>query len=101
VNEAAHQDAVVEYARLTRWRVAHFRRALNKRGVHMTAVAYDAKGFPDLVLVRDRVVFAELKAKGRKRTPEQEAWAEWLEAAGAEYHLWRPTDWDEIVRVLA
>jgi hypothetical protein len=57
-------------------------------------------GFPDLCLVRDRVVFAELKGERTRVTREQERWLDALDAAGAEVYLWRPADWAEIERVL-
>jgi len=57
-------------------------------------------GFPDLVLVRERVVFAELKTVKGKVTPEQRVWLAALEGAG-EVYVWRPTDWDAIHSALA
>jgi hypothetical protein len=58
-------------------------------------------GFPDLVLVRERVIFAELKTDIGKTTADQERWIEGLGYAKAEVHLWRPEDWAEIERLLA
>jgi hypothetical protein len=76
-------------ARLCRWREYHTHDSRRS-----------APGFPDLVLVRERVVFAELKSEAGKLTPEQVAWANALAAAGAEVHVWRPRNWDEIIKVL-
>ena len=61
-----------------------------------------ASGFPDLALVRPpRVIFAELKRQNGRLTLTQEWWRELLEACpGVQYHLWRPSDWEEIVEVL-
>lgn len=102
--EGGFQKAVIEYAQLKGWRVAHFRAAKvpgpNGTFRHLTPVAADGKGFPDLVLVRERVIFAELKDKGRKRKPEQIAWGKALTAANAHYFLWFPKDWPIIERVL-
>ena len=95
VTEADHQAAVVELARLLGWRVVHFRPARTSKGWR-TPVAYDATGFPDLVLVRDRLVVAELKGTGGRLRPEQRAWLDALRAAGVEAHLWGPDDWDDI-----
>ena len=60
-----------------------------------------AEGFPDLVLVRDRVVFAELKREGERPRPNQTDWLNTLAAAGAETYVWTLADWDEIVSVLS
>jgi hypothetical protein len=57
-------------------------------------------GFPDLVLVRDRVLFAELKGPRTHVTRDQQHWLDALRAAGAEVYLWRPDDWDVIQAVL-
>lgn len=102
--ESGFQATVVQYARLRGWRVVHVpKTTLHRRGekVHMTAVAYDGKGFPDLVLVRDdRLVFAELKSATGRTSVEQEAWLAALRLTTAEVYLWKPSDWDEVVRVL-
>lgn len=91
---------VLEYARLHGWLCAHFRPARTAQGWR-TAVQGDGKGFPDLVLVRDRLVAAELKRSRRERPrPEQVAWIGALRAAGVEAHCWAPEDWAEIERVL-
>jgi hypothetical protein len=60
-----------------------------------------APGFPDLVLVRERIVFAELKMPGKQATAEQAAWLHTLMRAGAEVYLWVPEQWEEIGQVLA
>ena len=57
-------------------------------------------GFPDLVLWRERVIFAELKTeKGRVR-PDQKRVMNELKKAGADVYLWRPSDRDEVDAVL-
>lgn len=86
------QDAVIEAARLLGWRVAHFRPALTKHGWR-TPVQADGKGFPDLVLARDRVIYAELKTAAGRLTPEQQQWRHALLEAGEEVYLWQPDDW--------
>jgi hypothetical protein len=101
--EAEFQAAVVQLARLRRWRVAHFRPATLTNGKTITPVAADGAGFPDLVLAKPRVgvVFAELKARRGRLSPAQTQWVECLRSAGAECHVWTPDDWDVIERVLA
>ncbi|RJO60353.1 MAG: VRR-NUC domain-containing protein [Dehalococcoidia bacterium] len=63
---------------------------------------HSAEGFPDLVLVRPpRIIFAELKAKGKKPTRAQEAWLELLGSVpGVEVYDWTPDDADRIVTIL-
>ena len=57
-------------------------------------------GFPDRVLVRDRIIFAELKRAHGKPTDAQQEWLHALAGAGAETYLWRPGDLDEIALIL-
>lgn len=91
------QSRIIDHARLCGWRVAHVRAAQVRSGRWATPVTGDV-GFPDLVLARAGVVLlAELKSeKGRFR----EGQAEWLDAAAAHGRLWRPSDWDAIVKEL-
>ena len=58
-------------------------------------------GFPDLVLVRDRVIFAELKSDVGKPTKDQQAWFDALQLAGAEAYLWRPDDLQQVAETFA
>ena len=66
---------------------------------------YDSRrseeGFPDLVLLRERLVFVELKREGEEPTKAQQVWLGKLWQAGYEAYLWRPSDEDEVARVLA
>lgn len=105
VTEANFQDAVIDLAHRYGWRVAHFRkvRVQRKNGsvYYETPVAADGKGWPDLVLVRDRVVFVELKAERGRLEVEQVAWLAALGHAGAETYVWRPSDWDDAVAILS
>lgn len=104
MTEAEFQNTIIEYAHLRGWLVAHFRgvRVQRRNGTvhYQTPVAADGKGFPDLVLVRERVVWAEIKVGYNKMTKEQETWADALKKAGQEFHLWKPEDFDDIVIVL-
>lgn len=79
MTEAQLQQAVLDLAKYTGWLVYH---------------TYDSRrsaaGFPDLVLVRERVVFAELKSDGGRLSRFQKRWIEALLAAGQEVYVWTP-----------
>lgn len=49
-------------------------------------------GFPDLVLVGRRVAFRELKREHGRLTTPQRRWISWLQQAGADAEVWRPSD---------
>ncbi len=101
VSEKDFLAAVTALAQARGWRVAHFRPGLTRSGKWRTAVQGDGKGFPDLVLVRrERLLWAELKADGGKLSPAQEDWLFALEVAGQDVWVWRPKDWQEIEEVL-
>ena len=90
-SEKGFQRAVVELAALCGWRAFH---------------DYDSRrntaGFPDLVLVRPpRLIFAELKSERGRVRREQRDWLEELAQCGVEVALWRPSDWDCIVKILS
>lgn len=98
MTERELQTGVIEVARVFGWRVAHFRSVPVKRGPTVrwqTPVQADGAGFPDLVLVRDRVLYVELKVGSNKLSPEQEAWLEALHDAGQEALVWTDRDWTE------
>jgi hypothetical protein len=102
LTERQFQDQVARLARLRGWRVAHFRPAMTRLGKWVTAVQYDAKGFPDMVLLRGtRILFRELKVSGRKATSEQVQWLLALRDAKQDAALWTPDDWLEIQETLA
>lgn len=81
---------VIRFAKLHSWYCTYFRTARTVGGWR-TPVSGDV-GFPDLVLVRERVVWAELKTSTGRLSPEQQAWIESLRAAGQEVYLWTHSD---------
>lgn len=90
MSEASFQGALIEYAEVMGWKTYHTR---DSRG--------STAGYPDLTLVRDnRLIFAELKTETGRVSPAQRDWIEALSAAGAEVHIWRPTDWNDITETL-
>lgn len=100
MREADWQRQVIDLAHLHGWRIFHARPAQNARGDWRTPVAADGKGFPDLVMVRDRVLFVELKSDRGRLTAEQRHWIDALEQSGAEVHVWKPDQFDEVHAVL-
>lgn len=99
--ESAFLRQVLDLSRLRGWRSAHFRASRTKRGWR-TAVQGDGKGFPDLLLIRPpRLIVAELKLAGKWPSQEQD---EWLKAfqfcPGVDAFVWRPSDWEELKKVL-
>ena len=60
-----------------------------------------ASGFPDLVLVRERVLFRELKVGKNKLSQSQELWRDSIMDTGGDWAEWRETDMDDIVADLS
>lgn len=81
MTERQLQEAVVNMAKNLGWLVQH---------------TYDSRrsepGFPDLVLVRHRVMFRELKRTNGRLTKDQEKYLERLARADADQGVWRPWD---------
>jgi hypothetical protein len=85
-HEKSFQASIIQLAGLLGWRV-YF--------------TYDSRrspsGFPDLVLLKaDQALFRELKVAGGRLSVEQREWGEALTAAGLDWQLWTPADWDAI-----
>jgi hypothetical protein len=67
-------------------------------GYHTHDSRHSAAGFPDCVFVRGtEIVYAELKSERGKVTATQQEWLDALAAAGAETHVWRPSQQDEVL----
>jgi hypothetical protein len=89
-------SAVIDLARWRRWRVTHFRPCKTEKGWR-TPLQGDP-GWVDLALARNGVVIlAELKSEKGKLGEGQ---PEWAAAIGAQYRLWRPSDWPLIEKEL-
>lgn len=98
-DESSWQSWVTETAELLGWWWVHFRPGRTASGWR-TPVAGQAAGYVDLTLVRDRVIFAELKTQTGRLTRPEVAWRARLIAAGAEVYVWRPADRLEITATL-
>ena len=91
---------ILDRARASRWRTIHVRPGRTGAGEWRTPVQGDGVGFPDLVIVRDRIVYAEVKSERGTLSTEQAEWRERIIFAGGEWHLWRPRHRDLITEVL-
>jgi len=90
-DEKSFQSRVIALAKRNGW-----------RGIYHTHDSRKSqKGFPDLVLTRERVIFIECKSDDGELTADQLNWRDWLLAAKAEWYCLRPRDWAEIERILA
>ena len=90
ITEKDFRQMVVDLAKLCGWRVY-----FTWGSLHSPA------GFPDLVLCRpSRLAFIELKSDKGKLTDAQWKWLNDLKACNVEVHVWKPSQWDEIVITL-
>jgi hypothetical protein len=90
ISERRFQRQVVDLAKLLGYRVYWTWNSL-----------HSPKGWPDLVLIkRPRIVFLELKGERTPVTDEQRETITELQACGMTAMIARPSDWDEIERVL-
>jgi hypothetical protein len=101
--EREFQRDVLELARAHGWRRAHFAPARVRRGgkeSYETPVRGDGRGFPDVILVREVVIVAELKTDTGRLTEDQRQWLAAFRAAGIAASVWRPRDMDLIRKAL-
>jgi hypothetical protein len=74
---------------------------LGYRAFHCRRSTGSERGFPDWILLRPpRAVAIELKTGTRQPTPAQQDWLDDFAACGIEAFVFRPSQRDEIVRVL-
>lgn len=101
--EKAWQEAVVELAETwLGWSWLHVYPGRFMKGHRTPTAGPLGIGWPDLLLVRrERMVAAELKVGDRQATDDQKRVLSLLALAGCEVHVWRPSDWDALVQVLA
>jgi len=90
LSEKEWQAQVVGLAKQLGWRGAY----------HTFDSRRSTSGFPDLVLVRERVVYIELKSEAGKVSPSQRRWLRWLLDAGAEAYIARPRDLEALGVIL-
>jgi len=101
IAEAQLQRTVLEMAGLFGWMRHH---VYDSR---LASGQWTDPGFLDLVLLKvygdrpSRLLLVELKREDGRLTVQQEAWLAGLQdVPGVEVYIWRPSDLDEIERVL-
>ena len=120
MTEAQFTSWLVELAQRFCWRVYHVPFPARQVGGGRLVPEKRAAGFPDLVLVRvyegtlynPRLIFAELKGEKGRFSADQDAWLGDLREVGSylcigqsrwnvlAVYRWRPSDRDEIEKVL-
>lgn len=96
------QRGIIDLAHRLGWMVAHFPPVPGYgERAWRTPVAADGKGFPDLLLVRDRLIVAEIKGTDRL-SPHQRRWLDAFRLAGTPAYVWTPKEWasGEVERIL-
>jgi hypothetical protein len=93
-SERDFTDAVIDLAKMNGWLVHHDRGDMHR---HIQGHA----GVPDLLLVKGgRAILAELKKERGQLTDSQDNWRHAIDQTCVEYYLWRPVDFEEIVKCL-
>ena len=104
VTEKEFQRTVIEYAHALGYKVYHqidMGYKDPKTGVKRFSRRV-GPGYPDLTIVgHNRILFAELKSEKGGTKKGQVEWAVAIKEAGGAYYLWRPSNWDEIKKILA
>ena len=90
MTEAELQNAVIDLCKLLN--IAYYHTYNSRRSV---------AGFPDLVLVKDRIIFVELKSEKGRLSPSQRQWRDDIQGAGGEWWLVRPSDLEGFANLLA
>ena len=101
-DEKALEQFVRKVAHLYHWHGFHISFSHGAvTGIHMLGLGddhYDSDGFPDWLFVKGgHVLFRELKGEHKYQTPAQKRWQAWLQAAGLDCKVWKPSDQEEIL----
>ena len=109
LSEADFMRQVTDLAEILGWQWVHFRPAQTAHGWRTPVSGPLGKGFPDLLMVRERdrrLLFAELKGDGARPSAEQDyvfTLLNWLalgDGKRLEVYIWHPSDFDELAAVL-
>jgi len=97
ISETAFRNRVIELAEVLGSKTCFVRKSLNGRG-GTWQTSTSVVGWPDLTIYgRGGVLFVELKTEKGEPSDKQVECLGDLERAGAETHIWRPSDWPQIV----
>lgn len=104
MSEAEFQRIILTLFRTYGWTVAHFGNTVKyvRRGNSYKVIPdKNAAGFPDIVATRKgRLIFAELKREDGIVSKSQQTWLDALALTGAEVFVWRPSQLEEINRII-
>lgn len=81
MTEKQFQAQIISFAKVLGWKIYHTYNSQKSE-----------PGFPDLVLVKDRILYRELKTDSGKLTFYQKQWGKAIEKAGGDWAVWRPAD---------
>ena len=101
-NEDHFTASVKKAAEVLGWKAYHpFSKVLHASKRKRSPGLRVTPGYPDLTLIRaPRIIFAELKMPGNYPTEAQREWGDEIMGTPAEYYLWRPDHWDDILEIL-
>lgn len=91
LTEKEWQRTVVDLANQLGWRKAY----------HVYDSRRSHSGFPDLVLVRERIIYLELKSEAGKVSDAQQEWLDALNAADGEAYVIRPRHLSQLATILS
>lgn len=90
LSEAAWQGLVTDTAATFGWHVTHFPQMVG-----------NPRGYPDLVLMRgEDYLLVELKRENGVLSDGQTRWHMHAALFGITVHVWRPSDWPTVAKVL-
>ena len=86
------QKGIIDLAHRYGFIAAHFTAVKTDYGWRVP-VSADGRGFPDLIMVRERLIAVEVKGDGDTLRPDQKRWQAALRMANVEYHVFTPAMW--------
>ena len=100
ISEKVYQGQITDFAEMYGWEWRHFkdsRKAVKSGNKTFLVGDPEAKGWPDLVLIRaPELLIIEVKKELGKVTPEQEHWLGLLDACGVETMVARPSTFEQV-----